>query len=118
MLRGPGSLAGEPDARHCRKPITVLEVSGSFQVFPSGTLYVHDYGGQGPVILAVHGLGGAHLNWMPPAPGLTRSGRLIAPDLPGFGYTPPRRSFSISSHAQAVVELLESFGPAAVLMGN
>jgi glycerol-3-phosphate dehydrogenase len=118
MLRGPGSLAGEPDARHCRKPITVLEVSGSFQVFPSGTLYVHDYGGQGPVILAVHGLGGAHLNWMPPAPGLTRSGRLIAPDLPGFGYTPPRRSFSISSHAQAVVELLESFGQAAVLMGN
>ena len=28
-------------------PITVF-VSGSFQVFPSGTLYVHDYGGDGP----------------------------------------------------------------------
>jgi glycerol-3-phosphate dehydrogenase len=99
-------------------PITVFGVGGSFQVFPSGTLYVHDYGGEGRPIVAVHGLGGAHLNWMPPAPGLTRTGHLIAPDLPGFGYTPPRGSYSISSHAQAIVELLESLGRPAVLMGN
>ena len=93
-------------------------MSGSFQVFPSGTLYVHDYGGTGTPIVAVHGLGGAHLNWMPPASGLTRSGHLIAPDLPGFGYTPPRRSYSIATHAQALVELLETVGRPAVLMGN
>jgi pimeloyl-ACP methyl ester carboxylesterase len=93
-------------------------VSGSFQVFDSGTLYVHDYGGTGDPIVAIHGLGGAHLNWMPPAAGLTRTGHLIAPDLPGFGYTPPRRSYSISSHAHAVVELMESLGVPVVLMGN
>ncbi len=93
-------------------------MSGSFQVFDSGTLYVHDYGGTGTRSSPIHGLGGAHLNWMPPAPGLTRTGHLIAPDLPGFGYTPPRRSYSISSHAHAVVELLESLGVPAVLMGN
>ena len=93
-------------------------MSGSFQVFASGTLYSHDFGGEGDTIVAVHGLGGAHLNWMPVAPGLTRTGHLIAPDLPGFGYTPPRRSYSISSHAQAVVELLESIGAPVVLMGN
>jgi glycerol-3-phosphate dehydrogenase len=93
-------------------------VSGSFQEFPSGTLYVHDYGGEGPPIVAIHGLGGAHLNWMPVAPGLTRRGRLLAPDLPGFGYTPPRRSYSVSSHARAVIELLETLRQRAVLMGN
>jgi glycerol-3-phosphate dehydrogenase len=100
-------------------PITVIGVSGgAFQMFASGTLYVHDYGGVGDPIVAIHGLGGAHLNWMPPAPGLTRSGQLIAPDLPGFGYTPPRRSYSIFNHAQAIVELLKSLGRPAVLMGN
>ena len=93
-------------------------MSGSFQAFPSGTLYVHDYGGNGTPIVAVHGLGGAHLNWMPPAPGLTRNGHLIAPDLPGFGYTPPRSSYSVSSHVRAVIELLESVGGPAVLLGN
>ena len=81
-------------------------------------LYVHDYGGTGRPIVAVHGLGGAHLNWMPPASGLIRSGHLLAPDLPGFGYTPPRRSYAISSHARAIVELLETLGQPAVLMGN
>jgi pimeloyl-ACP methyl ester carboxylesterase len=104
-------------AQRCA-PSTVFAVSGSFHVFSSGTLYVHDYGGTGDMIVAVHGLGGAHLNWMPAAPGLARTGRLIAPDLPGFGYSPPRSSYSISSHALAVVELLESLGPPVGLMGN
>lgn len=101
-----------------RVPITVSGVSGAYRVFPSGTLYVHDYGGEGDLIVAIHGLGGAHVNWMPPASGLARTGHLIAPDLPGFGYSPPRRSYSVSSHAQAVVEVLESLGRPAVLMGN
>ena len=29
-----------------------------------GPVYVADFGGDGPVMLLVHGLGGAHLNWM------------------------------------------------------
>jgi pimeloyl-ACP methyl ester carboxylesterase len=118
---GVGEVTRSGSAEPTQTPgsITVFGVSGSFQVFPSGTLYVHDYGGDGaPPIVAIHGLGGAHLNWMPPAPGLIRSGHLIAPDLPGFGYTPPRGSYSISSHAQAIVELLEGLRRPAVLMGN
>jgi pimeloyl-ACP methyl ester carboxylesterase len=91
---------------------------GQFQTFPSGVLYVHDFGGSGTPIVAVHGLGGFHLNWLPVAAGLTRQGRLIAPDLPGFGYSPPRSSYSIASHARAVNELLESIGEPSILMGN
>ena len=36
----------------------------------------------------VHGLGGSHVSWVQVAPGLAGLGRVIAPDLPGFGSTP------------------------------
>lgn len=36
----------------------------------------------------VHGLGGSHLNWLPVAPGLAGLGRVLALDMPGFGWSP------------------------------
>ena len=36
----------------------------------------------------VHGLGGSHLNWLQVAPGLSGLGRVLALDLPGFGWSP------------------------------
>ena len=36
----------------------------------------------------VHGLGGSHLNWIQVAPSLAGLGRVLAPDLPGFGRSP------------------------------
>jgi pimeloyl-ACP methyl ester carboxylesterase len=36
----------------------------------------------------VHGLGGSNLNWVQVAPGLAGLGRVLAPDLPGFGRSP------------------------------
>jgi pimeloyl-ACP methyl ester carboxylesterase len=36
----------------------------------------------------IHGLGGSHLNWLQVAPGLAGLGRVLAPDLPGFGWSP------------------------------
>lgn len=91
---------------------------GHYQTFPSGILYVHDFGGSGQPIVAVHGLGGAHLNWLPVADGLTAGANLLAPDLPGFGYSPPRTSYTVRTHARAIIELLESLGRPVVLMGN
>jgi pimeloyl-ACP methyl ester carboxylesterase len=45
--------------------------------------------GEGPVrTVLVHGLGGSHLNWMRVAPALARYGRVLAPDLAGFGLSP------------------------------
>jgi pimeloyl-ACP methyl ester carboxylesterase len=38
--------------------------------------------------LLVHGLGGSHLNWVQVAPGLAGLGRVLALDLPGFGFAP------------------------------
>ena len=36
----------------------------------------------------VHGLGGSHLSWVQVAPGLAGLGRVLVPDLPGFGRSP------------------------------
>lgn len=40
-------------------------------------------------VVCVHGLGGSHLNWEPLGPLLARHGPVYAPDLAGFGLTPP-----------------------------
>jgi pimeloyl-ACP methyl ester carboxylesterase len=59
--------------------------------------------------LYVHGLGGASTNWTDLAALLSVRFDGYAVDLPGFGESapPPRGSYSIQRHVQAVVELLE-----------
>jgi len=80
--------------------------------------------------LFVHGLGGSSTNWTdlmdllsrrsddhPAVPPLACS----AIDLPGFGWSPPRPDghYSVSSHAAAVIELIERRGHWPVhLIGN
>lgn len=112
-------ICSELEARSSNQmAINLCHVPGTYRSFPSGILYIHDYGGNGQPIVAVHGLGGAHLNWLPVAAGLTVDGQLLAPDLPGFGYTPPRASYTVRSHSRAIIELLESLDEPAVLIGN
>lgn len=41
------------------------------------------------MFVCVHGLGGSHVNWALLAPRLARHGAVHAPDLAGFGLTPP-----------------------------
>jgi pimeloyl-ACP methyl ester carboxylesterase len=85
-----------------------------------GPVYVADFGGDGPVMLLVHGLGGAHLNWMAVAPQLAAHHRVYALDLPGFGRSPlaGRRS-TIAANVDLVSRAITrlSRGP-VVLMGN
>src|ERR1035441_2233386 len=85
-----------------------------------GPVYVADFGGDGPVMLLVHGLGGAHLNWMAVAPQLAAQHRVFALDLPGFGRSPlaGRRS-TIAANVDLLTRAITrlSRGP-IVLMGN
>ena len=79
-----------------------------------------DYGGSGPAMVLVHGLGGAHVNWMSVGERLARHARVVAIDLPGFGRTPTEGD-SASIHANRA--LLTRFvdrvmGGRAVLVGN
>jgi pimeloyl-ACP methyl ester carboxylesterase len=82
------------------------------------TVHVADHGGHGPTWVLVHGLGGSHLNWHSIAPGLTAHGRIVALDLPGFGYSPPARRMDLDTHAGAVIDLVERLGAPAMVMGN
>ena len=85
-----------------------------------GPINVADFGGEGPVLLLVHGLGGSHLNWLSVAPKLAEHHRVYALDLPGFGRSPlaGRRS-SIAANVDLLTRVMArlSDGPIA-LMGN
>ena len=85
-----------------------------------GPVFVADYGGDGPVMLLVHGLGGAHLNWMAVAPQLTAHHRVFALDLPGFGRSPlaGRRS-TIAANVDLLTRAITRLSPGpVVLVGN
>ena len=85
-----------------------------------GPVYVADFGGDGPVMLLVHGLGGAHLNWMAVAPQLAAGHRVYALDLPGFGRSPlaGRRS-SIAANVDLLTRAITRLSPRPiVLVGN
>src|SRR5437879_6233086 len=85
-----------------------------------GPVHYADFGGTGPTLVLVHGLGGSHVNWLAVAPVLARRARVLAVDLAGFGRTPlGERSADV--HANRV--LLDRFlgavaGGPAVLVGN
>lgn len=85
-----------------------------------GPVRVAEYGGSGPLILLVHGLGGSTENWDVAGPLLTASGRVLAIDLIGFGDSEPGdRRPSVDDNAQLVAEVIQVFGyDAATLVGN
>lgn len=85
-----------------------------------GPLHFADFGGSGPTIVLVHGLGCSHVNWTAVGPALAARARVVAPDLAGFG-RPPLAGRSARVHANH--GLLDRFldavahGP-AILIGN
>lgn len=64
-------------------------VARSEYVDLDGKTHYLDYGGnpRGPLVVCVHGLGGAAWNWSALAPLLTDEMRVMAPDLAGHGYS-------------------------------
>ncbi len=76
-------------------------------------------GGSGPAMLLLHGTGAATHSWGPIWPLLAERFTLLAPDLPGHGFTSPRASgiLSLPYIARAVADLLaeERFVPQYVL---
>lgn len=92
----------------------------SYYVDLGGPVHVADFGGDGPPIVLVHGLGGSHVNWISVGPGLAEIGHVVAIDLVGFGKTPPEgRSTEVLDNRDLLVAFLREHveGP-AVLIGN
>ena len=91
-----------------------------FTIDLKGPLHGIDYGGEGRLVLLIHGLSGSAVNWVEVGERLTTYGRVIAPELPGFGRTPPAgRNASIEGQAEVLAELIrrETDIPALVI-GN
>ena len=68
----------------------------------------------------IHGLGGSHLNWVRVAPGLAGLGRVLALDLPGFGWSPRAgRSSALMDLRRTLARFLAELGTGrVVLAGN
>jgi pimeloyl-ACP methyl ester carboxylesterase len=84
------------------------------------TLTVRRAGSGEPAVM-IHGLGGSSLNWRDLAPLLAPTLDMWAPDLPGFGWSPPPRDGVMTplGHAHAVVDLIDHMGRGPVhLFGN
>ncbi|OLB75875.1 MAG: hypothetical protein AUI14_20165 [Actinobacteria bacterium 13_2_20CM_2_71_6] len=87
-----------------------------------GPVHYLDFGGPegGPLVVAVHGLGGSAVNWSAVAPLLTSRYRVLAPDLAGHGLT---RSLGRGTRVAPNRALLHRFVEAVadrpvILMGN
>jgi pimeloyl-ACP methyl ester carboxylesterase len=73
-----------------------------------------------PTFVLIHGLGGSHVNWIRVAPGLAGLGRVVALDLPGFGWSPlAGRSAALMDERRTLAGFLDAMGiDSAVLAGN
>lgn len=77
--------------------------------------------GEGPVALLIHGTGAATHSWRDLAPLLARDFKVVAPDLPGHGFTDslPKGRPSLSGMTTAVARLIEALEmPPDVVIGH
>src|SRR6202012_5542909 len=88
----------------------------------AGPVHWVDFGGPAgvPPIVMVHGLGGSHLNWVRIARPLAERNRVIAIDLPGFGFSPAAgRRTTIEANTKILDRFInETLGGPVILMGN
>ena len=86
-----------------------------------GPINYVDFGGEGPQMVLVHGLGGSVQNWFAVAPGFTENYRVTAIDLVGFGRTPrpTGRSAKVADNRIVLDRFITDVaGGSAVLVGN
>ena len=76
--------------------------------------------GSGPAILLLHGTGASTHSWRDLAPILADRFTVLAPDLPGHGFTRslPRQRMTLPGMARAVAGLLQNLGVAPALVAG
>lgn len=75
--------------------------------------------GEGPVLLLLHGTAASTHSWRDLAPLLARHFTVVAPDLPGHGFTSPLPRPSPVAVAKAVTALVEALGlPPSLTIGH
>ena len=76
--------------------------------------------GDGPALLLLHGTGAATHSWRDVMPLLARDFTVIAPDLPGHGFTKgrPAGGLTLKGMARALADLLAALGQTPVLIAG
>jgi pimeloyl-ACP methyl ester carboxylesterase len=68
-------------------------------------------GGEGPVVLLIHGMAGSSAMWKPILPLISAEVTYLAPDLPGHGRSDkPRGDYSLGAQASMLRDLLSTLG--------
>jgi pimeloyl-ACP methyl ester carboxylesterase len=77
-------------------------------------------GGEGPLLLLIHGMGGTYENWSSVMEPLARRYTVVAPDLPGHGRSAPSAGdYSLGALAASLRDLLLTLGhERATLVGH
>jgi magnesium chelatase accessory protein len=91
--------------------------SASRFVTAAGLRWHVQVAGDGPVVLLLHGTGAATHSWAGLLPLLAEDFTVVAPDLPGHGFTEaaPRRQLSLAGMGEGVAALLDELGTCPVL---
>jgi pimeloyl-ACP methyl ester carboxylesterase len=76
-------------------------------------------GSNNKTMLLVHGLGGSIESWINNISGLAKELRVIALDLPGFGYSDkPRMNYTIKFYSEFVSKFIKAMGAAPVTIAG
>ncbi|TPQ22670.1 alpha/beta fold hydrolase [Streptomyces sporangiiformans] len=82
-------------------------------------LHTHDYGGDGPQLVLLHGYARSLTDWDASAALLTAGHRVLAVDLPGHGRSPGISSWTIPNVVRHIADTLDAHGvPEAVVVGH
>ncbi|MFF1510791.1 alpha/beta fold hydrolase [Streptomyces sp. NPDC058326] len=83
-------------------------------------LHAHDFGGEGPQLVLLHGYGRSLHDWDAAAPLLAAAGhRVLAVDLPGHGGSPSLSPWTVPAVVGKLADTLDAHGvPEAVVVGH
>jgi pimeloyl-ACP methyl ester carboxylesterase len=99
----------------------LLELPDATTIDIDGPVVYREWRGPDDTTLVlIHGLGGSHLSWLQVAPGLSGLGRVVAPDLPGFGRSPAAgRGTRVMDLRRSLSRFLDRVATGrAILVGN
>ena len=112
------------------RPAWLLELEYARLAAPAGLkehrIVVGDHewayydGGQGPVVVLVHGFSGSKENWLDVARLLARDHRVVVPDLPGWGESQRREEadYGVAAQARRLHAFLGALGLDEVLLAG
>jgi pimeloyl-ACP methyl ester carboxylesterase len=82
-------------------------------------LHVHDYGGNGPQLVLLHGFSRSLADWDAAATLLTAGHRVLSVDLPGHGRSPDASPWTLPIVVRHIADTLDAHGvPEAVVVGH